>query len=159
VGEGPALPVQTFRGVEARMSPKDRRKDMQPVIEDRRGSDRREHERVPVDFEVDYRGNDTFLFAYITDISAMGIFVRTETPEPKGTHLKLRFRVASGDMVEVEGEVIWINPPRPDDAEGRNPGMGIRFTELSAAQREEMLRLVRTFAYLNEDPESDVGPS
>jgi type IV pilus assembly protein PilZ len=134
---------------------KDRRKELMPVPDDRRGAERRIHERVHVDLEVDYRASDTFLFAYITDISAMGIFVRTETPAPKGTVLNLRFRVAGGEPMDLEGEVIWVNPPRPDDAEGRNPGMGVRFHHLSAAQREEMLRLVRTFAYLNDDQDDE----
>ena len=67
----------------------------------------------------------------------------------------LRFCVPGGEPMAVAGEVIWVNPLRPDDAEGRNPGMGVRFTELSAAQREEMLRLVRTFAYLNDDRDDD----
>jgi type IV pilus assembly protein PilZ len=145
------------------MKPKsDRRKELMPVVEDRRAGNRRIDARVPVELEVDYRASDTFLFAYITDISAMGIFVRTETPEPRGTRLNLRFRVNGGDLMELEGEVIWINPLRPDDSEGRNPGMGIQFRNLSAAQREEMLRLVRTFAYLNDEEEEDdepVGPS
>jgi type IV pilus assembly protein PilZ len=142
----------TSQGVDARRS------DGQPLVEDRRGSDRRTHERVTVDIEVDYRATDTFLFAYITDISAMGIFVRTETPEPRGTRLNLRFRVSTGEMMEVEGEVIWINPPVTEDTEGRNPGMGVQFRELGAAQREEMLRLVKTFAYLNdENPDDSPG--
>ena len=34
---------------------------------------------------------DTFLYACITNISAMGIFVRTDTPLPVGTRLTLRF--------------------------------------------------------------------
>jgi hypothetical protein len=29
--------------------------------------------------------------------------------------------------------------------------MGVQFRDLSAAQREEMLRLVKTFAYLNDE--------
>ncbi len=34
--------------------------------------------------------------------------------------------------------------------------MGVQFRDLSAAQREEMLRLVKTFAYLNdENPPAD----
>ena len=74
---------------------KDRRKELTPVVDDRRGAERRIHERITTDIEVDYRASDTFLFAYITDISAMGIFIRTDTPEPKGTRLNLRFRVAA----------------------------------------------------------------
>ena len=49
-------------------------------------AERRIHERVLVDLEVDYKADDTFLFAYITDISAMGIFIRTNAPEPPGTN-------------------------------------------------------------------------
>lgn len=109
--------------------------------------------------EVDYRADDTFLFAYITDISAMGIFVRTDTPEPVGTRLTLAFRAPvtmGGELMEIEGEVIWINPPRDERDEGRNPGMGIQFVGLTPSQREDVLRLVRTFAYL--DDENDTGP-
>jgi type IV pilus assembly protein PilZ len=134
------------------MMTKDRRGKISPVVEERRSADRRIEERVAVNIEVDYRASDTFLFAYITDISAMGIFIRTDTPAPKGTVLNLRFRVAGGELMELAGEVIWINVPRPDDSEGRNPGMGVGFRNLTAAQREEVLRMVRTFAYLNDEP-------
>ena len=44
-------------------------------------------------------------------------------------------------------------PPRDDDEENRQPGMGLQFVDLSPAQREQVLRLVRTFAYL---PDEDV---
>lgn len=139
---------------------KDRRRSPTPVgIDMRRGVDRRVHERVLVDIEVDYKADDTFLFAYITDISAMGIFVQTNNPEPIGTRLNLCFRTPQelgAQMIEIEGEVIWINPHRPKDAQGRNPGMGIRFVDLTSQQREEILRLVRTFAYLDDE---DEGPA
>src|SRR5262245_36201503 len=131
---------------------KDRRRSLTPVDLDRRAPiERRVHERVLVDIEVDYRADDTFLFAYITDISAMGIFVRTNNPEPPGTHLNLRFTPPGGDPLEFEGEVIWINPLRPGDYENRNPGMGIQFVELTPEQRERILMLVRTFAYLDDE--------
>src|SRR5580765_2322504 len=88
---------------------KDRRRSLTPVsVDTRRGADRRIHERVLVDIEVDYKADETFLFAYITDISAMGIFVRTNNPEPIGTKLNLCFRMPKelgGRLMEVEGEV------------------------------------------------------
>src|SRR5262245_26336766 len=68
-----------------------------PGSDQESASDRRAHARIEVMLEVDYRAADTFLFAYITDISAMGIFVRTAQPEPPGTHLWLRFTPASGE--------------------------------------------------------------
>jgi len=137
---------------------KDRRADTQPEMLDgerRTGRDRRQWERVLVDLEVDYRSDDTFLFAYITDISQMGIFVRTVTPEAPGTRLNLRFCPPGLGVLEVEGVVIWINPYRPGDAENLNPGMGIQFVDLTRDQRDRLRQLVRTFAYLSGDAETD----
>jgi type IV pilus assembly protein PilZ len=139
---------------------KDRRSDAQPAEreDDRRaGRDRRQWERVLVDLEVDYRSDDTFLFAYITDISQMGIFVRTVTPEPPGTRLNLRFCPPGLGVLELEGVVIWINPYRPGDRENLNPGMGVQFVDLTLEQRDRLKRLVRTFAYLS-DPAEDEPP-
>src|SRR6185436_8496762 len=97
-----------------------------------------------------------FLFAYITDIRAMGIFVQTRGPEPAGTRLNLRFMVPGQDRpFELEGEVIWVNPYRPGDRENLNPGMGIRFVDLTQSDRERLTELVKTFAYLDDDTLDD----
>jgi len=119
----------------------------------RSGIDRRQHQRVDVDWSVDYRASDTFLFAYISDISAMGIFVRTPRPEPPGTRLNLRFSPPGSPLLELEAEVIWINPPRDEEEPGRQAGMGLKFVDLSPGQRDQILRLVRTFAYLDDEAE------
>ena len=143
---------------------KDRRRREVNVPADRRrtGIDRRVHTRVMMDLEVDYKSADNFLFAYITDISAMGIFVRTNNPEPEGTRLNLCFRVPpeiSSQLLEVEGEVIWVNPYRPNEP-ARQPGMGVQFIDLTQTQRELVMRMVRTFAYLNDDDDGQtVGNS
>lgn len=115
------------------------------------GRERRLVERVLVDLEVDYRCEDTFLFAYITDISALGVFIKTETPEAPGTRLNLKFTPhGHAETLELEGEVIWINPYRPGDRENLNPGMGIRFVELTPELRQRLTEFVKTFAYLDE---------
>lgn len=134
----------------------DRRRSLTPALvpERRSGVDRRQHERVLVDWVVDYRASDTFLFAYISDISAMGIFVRTPKPEPPGTRLNLRFSPPGGAPLELEGQVTWINPPRNDGDMHRQAGMGIQFVDLTAPQREQLLKLVRTFAYLDDEEDA-----
>ncbi|HUJ60155.1 MAG TPA: TIGR02266 family protein [Kofleriaceae bacterium] len=114
------------------------------------GSDRRAAPRVLVDLEVDYALEDNYLFAYITDISETGIFVRTTTPEQPGTRLNLRFSPDdAAPPIEVEGEVIWINPFRPGTPDNLHPGMGIRFVALDDELRDRLLELVRRFAYLS----------
>jgi len=122
-------------------------------------ADRRRAPRVLVDLEVDYASEENYLFAYITDISATGIFVRTTSPEEPGTHLNLRFSPpppTGGDFderppapIECEGEVIWINPYRPGAPDNLHPGMGIRFVGIDDELRTRLLDLIRRFAYLS----------
>jgi type IV pilus assembly protein PilZ len=107
-------------------------------------AERRRAPRVFVDLVVDYASEGNYLFAYITDISATGIFIRTTTPEAPGTHLHLRF-----GAIEAEGEVIWVNPYRPGAPENLDPGMGVRFLELDNDIRDQLLELIRRFAYLS----------
>ncbi len=136
------------------MPAKDRRKRKVEVPHDRRrGRERREHERVAMCLEVDYRCDDTFLFAYITDMSAMGIFIQTTAPKSPGTMLNLRFRTPDGKRLDVDGRVIWVNQPHGKDS--INPGMGVQFVDLTPPQRDQILGLVRTFAYLADDDETE----
>ena len=134
---------------------KDRRRRETAVPADRRrsGADRRVHTRVTADIEVDYKSADNFLFAYITDISAMGIFIRTNAPEPPGTRINMRFTPPGGPELNLEGRVMWVNPYRPGSYDNINPGMGVQFVEMDAQQREQIVNLVRTFAYLSDDEE------
>src|SRR3954466_12104359 len=114
------------------------------------GAERRVAPRVFVDLQVDYASEENYLFAYITDISATGIFVRTTSPEQPGTLLNLRFAAGpTGGEIECEGEVIWVNPYRPGAPDNLHPGMGIRFVGLDNELRDRLLELIRRFAYLS----------
>lgn len=140
----------------------DRRRRDEPIDGERRGTgaDRRLAPRILIDMEVDYECEDTYLFAYITDMSELGIFVRTNNPEPMGTRLHMRFTLPSDQRpLAVEGEVTWVNPYRPGDLNNINPGMGIRFVELSERDENRVVRLVRTIAYLDDvaNPETNPG--
>jgi type IV pilus assembly protein PilZ len=99
---------------------------------------------------VDWASGENFLFSYITNISEMGIFIRSDDPPEVGTELRLRFAGHDGAPLELDGQVVWINPVRPH-GDNPNPGMGVRFSDLTPQQREEVVRLVRTVAYLQED--------
>src|SRR5579871_5026408 len=89
--------------------------------------DRRSSERIEVLWSVDCETEDTFLYAAITNISEMGIFVRTTDPLAIGTQVTHRF--ASPHQTEpfiLGGVVQWVNRVRPRES-NPNPGMGIRF--------------------------------
>lgn len=120
-----------------------------PVPVDPTDAERRGTPRVLVHLEVDCASEDNYLFAYITDISATGIFVRTTTPELPGTRLHLRLSAEDGGSIEVEGDVIWINPYRPGTPDNLDPGMGIRFVNLDSEVRDRLFELIGRFAYLS----------
>ncbi len=124
---------------------------------DESGKERRREPRVLLNIEVDYSSEDTFLFAYITDMSNRGIFIHTNTPEPIGTLLNLDFALPGEEgRLAVEGEVMWVNTFRPGDFENINPGMGVRFTEIEDDQQRQITKLVQRIAYLEDtaDPNS-----
>ncbi|HEY8376004.1 MAG TPA: PilZ domain-containing protein [Nannocystis sp.] len=132
---------------------------------------RRAEPRHPVHIEVDCTSGDTFLYAYITDISSMGIFIRTDTPLPVGTVLELGFTPpprplrdtltpdgklpppAPPERLELTGEVVWntTGQAQPD-----KPGMGVRFHHTAPRTRQRLLEIVRAIAYL--DVTTDIKP-
>ena len=119
-------------------------------------SNRRSEARHPVHLEVDCSSSgtgDTFLYAFITDISSMGIFIRTDAPLPVGTMLELGFSPPANPdgiepaprRLELTGEVMWNT--RSDDSGA--PGMGVRFHHTSPKTRQRLLEIVRAIAYLD----------
>lgn len=116
-------------------------------------TNRRSETRHAVHLEVDCSSGGTFLYAYITDISSMGIFIRTDTPLPVGTSIELGFTppaAAKSDpppkRLELTGEVMWNTTTQSDAA---NPGMGVRFHHTSPKTRARLLEIVRAIAYLD----------
>ncbi len=116
-----------------------------------RRDDRRSHDRFDVAGSVDCVADDTFLYASIANISAMGIFVKTTDPRPVGTTLIMSFAPPGYEPFKLEGEVAWINVVRPN-GDNPNPGMGVRFVNLRPDDRERLVEVIRTIAYVR-DPE------
>ncbi|WP_437721531.1 TIGR02266 family protein [Sorangium sp. So ce861] len=113
---------------------------------------RRSSERLDVTWLVDCETDDTFLYASITNISEMGIFVRTTQPLSIGTRLTLRFSPPGSEGSYVlEGTVQWVNEVRPLH-DNPNPGMGIRFVDLTPDDRERIVDTIRTIAYIRDAP-------
>jgi type IV pilus assembly protein PilZ len=111
--------------------------------------ERRRHDRFDVEWAVDCVAADTFLYASIANISAMGIFVRTTDPAAVGTRLVLTFEPPGHEPFKLEGKVAWINAVR-ENGDNPNPGMGVRFVNLQPDQRERLVEVVRTIAYLRD---------
>jgi len=114
-------------------------------------SDRRSSDRIEVTWSVDCESRDTFLYASIANISEFGIFVRTQEPLEVGTRLTLKFAPPGSDEPFVlHGQVQWVNAVRML-ADNPNPGMGIRFVELTTDARSRLIDTVRTIAYVRDN--------
>lgn len=122
---------------------------------DASGLDRRHFDRYEVEWSVDcVTQSDTFLYAAITNISEMGIFVKTTDPLRIGTLLRLSFAPPGEEPFTLHGAVAWVNRVR-ESGDNPNPGMGIRFVDLTLADRERLVSVIRTIAYLREPPRTD----
>jgi type IV pilus assembly protein PilZ len=118
-----------------------------PPVSDRRSSDRIE----VTSWSVDCESRDTFLYASIANISEFGIFVRTQEPLEVGTRLTLKFAPPGSDEPFVlHGQVQWVNAVRML-SDNPNPGMGIRFVELTTDARARLIDTVRTIAYVRDN--------
>jgi len=105
----------------------------------------RSSERIPffsvVDFSVD---GATWSTGFSYDLSAGGLFVRTLTPAPPHTELRLQVRSVSESSSEhSSGVVAWANPYWPRSSFTAAVGMGIRLTHMAPRLAMQVSRLAR----------------
>lgn len=109
-------------------------------------SEKRQSKRVPFKVKVDYHYEGNFLFEYATDISQHGIFIETKEPLSIGSEVTLQFTLPNEKKnIEVSGTVMWINA---NNANSKNPGMGIQFNSLRDIDKETITTLIRRLAVL-----------
>ena len=104
--------------------------------------ERRRAKRVVVDLQVDFRADDMFIYTYITDLSTLGIFLRSNAPFAVGTKVAVRFQPPGEEPLELEGEVRWVSPFRIGALEAREPGMGVQFVDPPPELKEKLRGLV-----------------
>jgi len=113
------------------------------------GAERRAADRVDVTWDVDCRAEDTFLYACITNVSELGIFVSTNEPLEPGTAVLLKFAPHGvHPEFELRGVVQWVNPIKL--LANRNPGMGVTFVDITGEDRERLVDVIHTIAYLRD---------
>jgi uncharacterized protein (TIGR02266 family) len=102
------------------------------------GEEKRREPRVEAKLAIRlaYGTLDEFVERYALNVSRGGIFVRTRDPQPPGTAVSLDLQLATGEkVVRGRGLVAWTTPPSAPGEPHRDPGMGIRFTDLDGESR------------------------
>jgi len=96
--------------------------------------DRRHGERVTINKQFD--SFDQFMNEYVTNVSGEGAFVRTDTPLPVGTEVRLKFSVVLDGVEHVEGVGVVVRIATDP------PGMGVVFKKLEAYSARLVERLL-----------------
>ncbi|HQZ97349.1 MAG TPA: PilZ domain-containing protein [Pyrinomonadaceae bacterium] len=103
--------------------------------QDRRsGTERRSTNRFPVEVDVQWQGSGERMPGSVSDVSLDGCFVLSSGDVTDGETVKLFVPLADGMKVEFSGRVA---------NHVMEIGFGLKFDQLSAAQRDVLGHLVR----------------
>ncbi len=99
--------------------------------------------RIEENILVRYRINQAELSGYSYNISTGGLFLRTISPPPENTELRLAFSLPRNSrLIASEGVVTWRNEYRPDIEMSYPPGVGIKFTGMETKDQRAINRHV-----------------
>ncbi len=113
------------------------------------GSEQRTSNRVTTKLKVDCKSEGHFLYENATNISEHGVFIHTDKPMKQGTMIELEFTIPeSNEKLKVLGKVMWVNPYRKEEEKNHNPGMGVRFENLTEIDKETLLGAIKRVAVL-----------
>jgi uncharacterized protein (TIGR02266 family) len=107
-------------------------------------ADRRSSLRVPIKYEINFINDDDYLISFSKDISADGMFIRTDNALPVGERTTLTFSIGEIEQISVDAKVVWVNELEST----QDPGMGVQFVNPPKKLKETILSIVKRVAVL-----------
>ncbi|HEY5648880.1 MAG TPA: TIGR02266 family protein [Nitrospiria bacterium] len=105
----------------------------------KKGVERRQDPRYQVNVNVDSQSLDMFQANYVSNISKGGVFIETPEPLPVQSEINMTLRLPGiSHTITVKGKVAWTYDRDKISGEMRT-GMGIRFINLSAEERNVLM--------------------
>jgi len=104
-------------------------------------TDRRTPTRVRVKWPVVIIADKGIIVAETRDISSEGAFISCDLPLSPKEKLRIFIMVPNRRPFELPAEVAWSNP-HDSKPNNMSSGMGVRFTEVSTANRQVLLSLI-----------------
>ncbi|MBW2200109.1 MAG: cyclic nucleotide-binding domain-containing protein [Deltaproteobacteria bacterium] len=99
---------------------------------------RRKDPRLPEVLSLSFKSSAGFVKAFSGDMSASGIFIKTNNPLAKGKYFILKLQLPDvSEALKISCEVAW-NRNETSDPVNQPKGMGIKFTEISPADHQKM---------------------
>ncbi len=85
-----------------------------------------------------FKSSEGLMKAFSKNISNAGIFIKTSKPFPKGERFFLKLILPdASEPLKIGGEVVWSRA-ETDDSEKHPLGMGVKFVEISMADRKKL---------------------
>ena len=115
-------------------------------MSDTDGSSKRIHPRSALTLLVQYHFEslDEFVSEYAEDVSLGGMFIKTDTPPPKGSVIFLQFSLSDGSkLVEGLAKVAWCLSPAEAEASDRIAGMGVQFIHFDEESQAIVAEIVQ----------------
>ena len=111
-----------------------------------RPQDRRATPRYEARFAVRFGTVDEFRREYATNISAGGLFIRTEQPPEMDAVVDVTLELPGGQP--VQGKAVVVHRVTPEEAAQRkvDPGVGVQFVEGNDHFRERVDQFVATLS-------------
>jgi len=94
--------------------------------------------RISKVLSLSFKSKEGFVKAFTKNISSTGIFIKTNKPLPKGERISLKLSLPDvSKSLKIGGEVAWSRG-ETDDQEKHPLGMGVKFVDISAADRKKL---------------------
>ena len=99
---------------------------------------RRKIPRAPKVLSLSFKSKEGFFDSFSDNINADGAFIKTSKPLAKGERFFLKLVLPNDPKpLKIDCEVCW-SQTKPDDPALRHPGMGIKFINISNADKNRL---------------------
>ena len=99
-------------------------------------------EREQVEANIGASSETNFYVGFSGEVSDGGVFVATYNTLPVGTHVNVTVTLPGGFEMAIPGKVHFVRDPM-DLLADSEPGMGVKFGDISQEHRDLVLRFIR----------------
>jgi len=108
---------------------------------------RRTEERTSMKIRISFKRANDFFRAYIGNLGAGGLFIKTTQSLAVGTLLNLEFNLPDSDhVIKTKGKVVWTRSNETSD-EKKPPGMGIQFIDINSQDSTRVKNYITKFKF------------
>lgn len=85
--------------------------------------------------------------AFLVNVSVVGAYLALDEAPPLGAPLSVAFTVPGNSReIEAPSAVVWLNPRQQHPVHSLPPGVGVKFQQLSEADRARIETFVKEHA-------------